>query len=457
MERQPGLAILPLELIIRIGSYVCVAYNGSPSESTLSRLSQACKRFKEIFQPMLFRTYSHNNDQPVSHMIAFLHAIASRPDLAAVITDLSFRYPPEVDDLPIADKDFIDTCITNLGLPLPLTKDWHIDGPDRTIPMQTVIAYASSNLEHLCIPVNEEWDLALLPSFPDATPKITFPRLRHLEIDYFYISGDRWAIDFYQIAPLINASPNLEYLGLPTLEGFWEDRESSKLPKMKLVKTLDLGESSSGMFFVTSIIKSCESLQNFELHWGTSNGYDESHDEWRVVEIWDTLVLVKETIQKIVFESALDIPLGIPTANSVSSLSEFADLKVLKVDGRSLEAMFQAWTLKTRSSDVDAFVAQLLPVGIQSLAIWAPSNVLIPALLALARGKSGGGLYEALTTVEVGASKAFQYWLPRPEWLRNQEELRQEFERAGVQLKMEIPYVPPEMLNFALLGGGFVG
>src|SRR5688572_29151075 len=143
MERQPGPVTLPLELVTQIGSYLCAADYDPRSQRTLSRLRQTCKRFKEIFQPMLFRSYSHH-DQPVSHIVAFLRAITSRADLAAVITDLNFRYPPEIDNLTVIDKDFIDTCITNLGLRLPLTKDWHIDGPDRTIPMQTVIAYASS-------------------------------------------------------------------------------------------------------------------------------------------------------------------------------------------------------------------------------------------------------------------------------------------------------------------------
>ena len=105
---------------------------------------------------------------------------------------------------------------------------------------------------------------------------------------------------------------------------------------------------------------------------------------------------------------------------------------------------------------MDDFVAQLLPTGIRSLTIWAPSHALIPALLALARGKSGG-LYESLTTIEIGASTTFKHWLPRPEWLSNQAELREEFGRAGAQLKMDIPYVPPEMLNFALLAGGLIG
>ena len=210
------------------------------------------------------------------------------------------------------------------------------------------------------------------------------------------------------------------------------------------------------MFFVTSIITSCESLQSFELHWCTSSGYDESHEEWSIVKIWDALVHVRRTIQEIMFESIVDIPLGSPTADSVSSLSEFIDLRILKVDGRSFEGMFQAWAFKTRSSDMDDFVAQLLPTGIRSLTIWAPSHALIPALLALARGKSGG-LYESLTTIEIGASTTFKHWLPRPEWLSNQAELREEFGRAGAQLKMDIPYVPPEMLNFALLAGGLIG
>lgn len=453
MERPLSLTTLPNELIIQIGLCLCAA-NDPRSQRTLSQFTKTCKLLKEVFQPMLFRSYTHN-EQPISRLVKFLRAIVSRPDLTATITNLSFGYPPDAADITITDKDFINMCVTSLGLPLP-PKDWYIEGTDRTIPMQTVIAYASSNLERLSLPVNEEWDLALLPSFSNASPKITFPRLRHLSIDYHYISGDHWAISYSQIAPLLEASPNLEYLSLPTLERFWENQGISKLPKMKSVKTLDLGESSSGMFIVASMITSCESLQSFELHWGTSSGYDESHEQWSIVKIWDALVHVRGTIQKITFESIVDIPLGNPTENSVSSLSEFIELRFLNVDGRSFEGMFQAWTLKARSFDMDEFVAQLLPTGIRRLVIWAPSHTLIPALLALARGRTSG-LYRDLLTVEIGVSTAFKHWLPRPEWLSNEAELREEFERAGVQLKLDIPYVPAEMLNFAFFGGGFIG
>lgn len=41
--------------------------------------------------------------------------------------------------------------------------------------------------------------------------------------------------------------------------------------------------------------------------------------------------------------------------------------------------------------------------------------------------------------------------------MSNETELREEFERAGAQLKLDIPNVPAEMLNFALLAGGFIG
>jgi hypothetical protein len=387
---------------------------------------------------LLFCTYTHHNDRPLSHLITFLRAITSRPDLAAAVTNLSFHYPPEVSDLTIPNRDFINTCISGLGLPLP-PKNWHIEGPGRTIPLQTLISYASRNLKVLSLPVNEEWDLSLFPSFPSAVPEITFLRLTHLVIEYYYIAGDRWGIPYHQIAPLLEASPNLEHLSLPTLEGFWERQGARKIPTMKSLKVLDLGENSSGMFFITSLIKSCQSLQSFELHWCTSSGYDEGHGDWSIVKIWDALVHVRGTIRKITFESISDIPLGIPTANSVSSLSECADLKILKVDGRSLEGMFQAWTLKTGNPDMDEFSAQLLPSGIQSLTIWAPSHTLIPALFALARGKAAG-LYEGLTTVEITASTAFKDWLPRPEWLGSQDELREEFGRAGVELEMYILY-----------------
>jgi hypothetical protein len=435
MERPLSLTALPHELLAQIGLHLYAA-EGPHSQRTLSRFTQTCKLFKELFQPLLFRSYTHN-DRHISHLITFLRAIASRPDLLAAVTNLTFRFPPEVSNLTIADRDFIETCISGLGLPLP-SKNWHIEFPGRTIPLQTVIAYASHNLESFSLPVNEEWDFSLLSSFLNASPKIAFPRLTNLSIEHHYIGIDSWSIPYHQIAPLLEASPNLEYLSLPTLEGSSEHQGACEIPKMKSVKALNLGENASEMFFITSLIESCDSLESFELHWLTLSEYDGGDSDWSVVKIWDALVHVKGTIQKITFESVSDIPLGSPTANSVSSLSEFTDLKILQVDGRAVEGILKAWKVETRIYNMEEFVAQLLPTGIQSLTIWAPSHTLIPALLALARWRSIG-LYEGLTTVEIGSPHDCDYWQPGPEWLSSDAELREEFERAGVELKMDMP------------------
>ncbi|KAF9890754.1 hypothetical protein FE257_005623 [Aspergillus nanangensis] len=447
MEPPPprSLPSLPYELITQIVLYL-------DSQTVLCQLTQTCKRLRDVFQPILFRTFTQNS-QPVSRLVTFLRAVASRPDLAAAVTTLNFYDSLTVSDISARDILFIETCIANRGLPPP-PADWHIEGTNRHIPFETLLAY-TPNLETLHFPVNEEWSLDLLPVFSDVVPKIEFPRLRHLSIDYAYVAGDRWGVGYDQIAPFLEASPNLEYLSLPTVEGFWEDY-GCELPALNSVQTLDLGESSSGLFFVASMIKGCGSLETFTLHWLRASGYDESHEGWSVVEVWDALYQVRGTIREITFESMVDIPLGMPTAKSVSSLSEFTHLTVLKVNGRSLEGMFQAWTLTTGSSDMDAFVGQVFPSALRSLSIWIPSYVLIPALLALARMKSRGQ-YGELTAVEIGTSPVFQEWLPRPEWLRNEAEMRREFARAGVQLKMEIPHIPGGMLQFALLQGGLIG
>ncbi|KAL5361000.1 hypothetical protein BJX96DRAFT_184911 [Aspergillus floccosus] len=434
MNSPLSLDKFPSELVTYIASYLC-PIEDSRYQKALSQLSQTCRALRADLQPMLFRAYDHGS-RPVSHLIKFLRAIVSRPDLAAAVTKLTFHQPLDHTTLSATDRQFIETCITDLGLHPPPV-DWHLE------------AY-SPNLQNLDLPVNEEWRLEIFESFPGARNEITFPRLRTLSIYYYYISGDRWGIDYSQIATLLEVSPNLEHLALPTLEGFYEER--SELPALDSVKTLDLGESASGAFFVISCLARCKSLRTFTLHWLSSTGYDESHEDWSITEVWDAMVHAKQTIEEITFESSLDIPLGSPTAHSTSSLADFTKLRVLNVDGRSLEAIYQAWRLKTGGVDMGEFVEQLLPAGIASLTIWDPNHVLIPALFALA-GCRSRGMYERLVQVTVGSSSVFDFWMPRPDWSRSEGSLRQEFARVGVQLNLEIPYVPPEMLNFMMLGG----
>lgn len=449
MDRPLSLDSFPSELVTHIASYLCPVED-SRYQKALSQLSQTCRALRDDLQPMLFRAYSHGS-RPVSHLIKFLRAIVSRPDLAAAVTKLTFHQMLDYTTLSTTDKQFVETCITDLGL-RPPPVDWHLESEWRHTILQTLVAY-TPNLQVLDFPVNEEWSLEIFESFPDARNEIIFPRLRTLSIYYYYISGDRWGVDYSQVAPLLEASPNLENLALPTLEGFYEGR--SDLPALDSVKTLDLGESASGAFFVVSILTRCTSLRKFILHWLSSTGYDESHEDWSIAEIWDAMVHAKQTLEEITFESSLDIPLGSPTTHSVSSLAGFTNLRVLNVDGRSLEAMFQAWRLKTGGVDVGEFVEQLLPAGITRLTIWDPNHVLIPALLALARCRARG-VYERLVQVTVGSSSVFNCWMPRPDWSRSEGALRREFASAGVQLDLEIPYIPPEMLNFMMLGG-FMG
>ncbi|KAL3461893.1 hypothetical protein BJX64DRAFT_150221 [Aspergillus heterothallicus] len=444
MVEPQSLTTLPYELVDHIGSYLCPVEEGNPQKA-LSQLTRTCKRLRDRFQPMLFRSYSHYQ-QPVSRLVSFLRAITSRPELAAAVTKLVFWDPLETTSLSTIDKDFIDTCIADRGLTGP-ADDWRIEGTNRHLPIETVLVY-TPNIESLSIPVNEEWNLDLLPEFSSASPKIEFLSLRDLSIYYYYISGDGWAIHYGQIAPLLEASPNLEHLSLPTVEGFWEHYDAT-VPPMKSLLSLDLGESSPGMFFIKSIIKATESLRKFKLHWIRSTGYDESHEDWTVAEIWDALTHVKETLEEIIFDPSIEIPLGSPTANSLSSLADFLKLRVLKVNGRSLEGLFHAWTFQTGRSDMDEFVRQFFPSGLRTLVIWLPSPGLIPALFALAKAKFNG-LFPDLTLVEIGASPVFKEWLPRPEWSRNEAELEDKFATAQVQLNMDIPYVPPELLNLAM-------
>lgn len=457
MDTPQSLATIPYELITHIASYLCPADSyASHAHKALSHLTQTCIPLRDEFQPILFQSYIHRSSSSGPRLVQFLRAIVSRPDLAAAVTRLIFHDCIDSNSLSSTDVQLIETCITDLGLPL-LPIDWQIEGENRQIPLQAVLAY-TPNLQHLDIPVNEEWNLDILESFPHAREKITFPRLRNLSIRYYYISGDRWGIDYGQISTLLELAPNIEHLILATsLEGFWENHDA-KLPPLTSVKTIDLDENASGAFFITSLIRGCPLLQSFKLHWLSSTGYDERSEDWTVIEVLDALMHVHETLEELTFESNTDIPLGTPTTQSLSSLATFTKLKILRVDGRSIEAVFQAWKLKTDGRETYDFVAQLLPPGITTLAIWDPSYTLIPVLLALAKAKSRG-LYESLGRVEVGQSPVFKSWMPRPEWRRNEKSIKREFERAGVQLEMEIPNleIPPDLLNFLLSQGGLVG
>lgn len=115
-----------VELLTEISIYLCPPYWRYPysvSQKHLSRLSRTCRRLRDVCQPLLFDHY-HHEFTAGKPLLSFLRTLDARPDLAKCVTSLDFLEPGQADDLSEENRQLVQSCIAELGLP-PLPADWH--------------------------------------------------------------------------------------------------------------------------------------------------------------------------------------------------------------------------------------------------------------------------------------------------------------------------------------------
>ncbi|EAW12889.1 uncharacterized protein ACLA_013240 [Aspergillus clavatus NRRL 1] len=438
-----NLPTLPVELLLQISKYLCPHCSGPyPTvcqTKSLSRLTRTCRGLRDILQPYLFHHYYHTSE-PAARLLSFLRALYTRPDLTECVTSLGFHESCRYDKLGEDDRAMVEDCLARLGLPA-LPDDWHDHVVENRshIPMEVIIA-SCPNLETLEIPVNPEWMLDVVESFPCVSKPIVLDKLRKLRVSHFYISGDHWAVPYGQIEPLLSAAPNLEQLTLPTLDSFYEDTHG--LPPLEMLTLLDLDENAATPYFLQRILSVCPRLEKFVLYWIGADGYGEPSDDWSPMDVWKALRQARDSLRELTFESINEEPEGRVIADCLSTLNEFTKLEVLAVNGIALAVIYQTWVRRDHNHDMEEFVHQLFPSTVKEITLCDPSGPFLEAVRLLAQ-EGARQRYPNLRKISITQSQHLQtFWGDAVQWVRNQESLRRKFQNTGVELCIDLPPIP---------------
>jgi hypothetical protein len=435
MSRHPtnphSLTALPQEITNNVISLI----NDKP---TLSSLTRTCTHFRNTCQHTLYTTF-HSSDDPASRIVSFIRTLQSRPDLASQLKHISLHWPPHTETLLTSSPEitFFNSIISNLGLRFPYGgESWHQDPEQQLIPFELLLAY-TPNIETLDWSISDGKNMELIPQFGNLPRPIEFRQLRCLEIPYQFIAGDRHALSSDQWLPFLQLAPNLESFSPPNDDGFYIP-DADIFPIMSKLTTLDFSECQSNEKMITSLITHCPVLKVLKLQWTGANGYDdETVEDWNVMNVWDALSTVRNALEHVEFYHIDEIPLEPITHTTISSLSSFTNLKILKTNASSLGALHTAFQLHANAPrSISSFMATLFPSSLQHITIYDPSPTLIPFLLALASAQSHCH-YPNLRTVEIAPSPTWEPhhappdWMLDEKWAEHEGEVKAAFENAG--------------------------
>ncbi|KAK4174669.1 hypothetical protein QBC36DRAFT_242821 [Triangularia setosa] len=449
-----GITDLPVELIHNICSFLrptCVPgqrphqcrecthqrpgcvfwYRG---QIDVSRLSRACKRLRDVVQPLLFLCSSDNGGHPARRLVRLLRTLLSRPDLAHHVRYLMFYH---LEHLSPSDTRFIQSTITDLGLP-PVPDSWNTDGePEyRLLPLELVLAH-TPNLNYLRFPLDYDWQLNLLPRFTC----FSLPSLRSLEVTHYFIAGDRFDASLSAVETIISAAPNLQSLSLPSPN----DDTNFSAPLANL-RRLDLQANNSiSPELLTTLISSASKLVSFSLHWDALGDAYEDCEDRRVVDAWDAISRCKSSLEELLLDIRNDTELGEAERDN---LKDFEKLEAVKVDGHSLGPLREAWLRRNKHARVDGFLSGFFPVGIREVTLWNLDGVEMRGAVRRFARVVAVGRYPRLKRVVLGPGepsdrRGFDEWRNAGEWRGVEQELGEEFGRGGVGF--EVRWTSPSL------------
>ncbi|KAL3477743.1 hypothetical protein BJX99DRAFT_257115 [Aspergillus californicus] len=441
------LETLPTEILHQIISYLCDHCQGriylrgltQTSLVPLSLVSKACRRLRDIAQPILFHFFFHHRAGYQDRLVSFLHTLTSRPDLARAVSILQFHSYGE--NLTEKDRALVETCVANVGLP-SLAPEWHIDGRQRQILMEVAIA-CCPNLEALSFGTSPDWTTDIFLSLSISLPtRIIFKRLYHLSVGSARQDVDSsGTVPYDQVAALLRAAPNLRQLYLSGIRSL--SSSGTGFPNLDNLKILNLGSGVYSPFFLHFTLAACPRLQSFSLHLELSDYMGAS-----ITDIWIALQQVKDTLQEITVEVNRDIPFQLQAHDHrLSSLQQFTALRTLEISSCIWYGIHQTWTQQKGYYNMDQFVAELLPTTLEKLVIRNTGPPVPAGLMALALCVPRGA-YPWLKTVEVVISDDFSADEgSESEWEDMVTTLREEFLKVGVSFSMDF-YVNPGFMLF---------
>jgi hypothetical protein len=429
----PGFANLPTLVVQNICKHLCPKHDTprqwSSGRKSLSCLSKTCRRFAKIVQPILFSFFSFNG-QPISSIVLFLRTVSSRSDLAEQVKGAVFTDPGLESAITDDHRRIVEDCVARLGC-MALPPTWALNGDNqyRLLLLELIVAQ-TRNLELLRIPLDYGWELKFLRNCSADT---MFPSLKELQVDHFYISGDRFQVSMTEIQILLAVAPKLETLKVPTVTGYYifdPDRSYS----LGYLKTLEFtGRCSIHPGLLRGIIRSSATLKRLALSWSLENPY-EYHGDWQVMDVWLALEQRRDSLHDLELQICDEIPFG---QGQRVSLQDFGSLEILRVDGRALTPLRQAWVANNRHARIDGFFSQLFPQSIKEITIWNPNGSLIPSFQRLARVVSIGR-YPRLSKVTISSSVpvGYEVWDEAAAWHEIEAPLQHEFKKATVDFNI---------------------
>lgn len=292
------LSELPTELILQICTSLClhcqiprvvdaspdVVSAASPGQTALSRLSQTCKRFQRLSQPILFHWYhARHGDgyhEQRKRLAPFLFATLRRPDLNAAVQAISL-YEPEYPfgdrgDYPIMPRSWhvaqavldSDGLLRRAAQRLGghLLRKTSSDRPTLEDFNDTAIATAP-NLAQLCLQRGCEWgrtDEWCWTGWPYPLPSLTCLVLRGADGDPRY----RETYHLYQARSLIRQAPNLQVLIAPDCAAGAEHAMAARFRKQPWGVPLDalrrLSLNGLRTSLLATILARCLVLEDLE-------------------------------------------------------------------------------------------------------------------------------------------------------------------------------------------------
>lgn len=453
-----GLVALPVELIKHICSYLCPACITIPAkckrllkgQADLSRLSKTCRRLKDIAQPILFHSFSDAGRSPPRRQMQLLRLLTSSPHLAQHIRAINIDEPSYHIELTEADQEFLVNTVSSLGIdPPPLY--WNKDGSGEwTLLVLELILILTPNLEALVLPLDYDWQLPIVNHLAKSKPFL--PNLKSLEVDHYYISGDRYEVNVDAIFGIADAAPNLQFLSIPS-PGWCGGVDKLSVGNLRRLEFQ--ANSFVSPDLLSSLCGSAPKLEYLALHWDAmSDTYDYCGDR-RTSDAWDAVGKCAGSLKELRLDVREDLPHEKEALEGMRcSLGDFEKLEKVRVDGHALDALRLAWVAggNEREDGVHGFLAQLFPFGVKEVWFWRLDGRegMTRAMLEWAR-LVGEGEYPELERVVLAPSDqsdryrgwgGYDEWRNVDGWYGMKGVLDEEFDKGGVsfEIKSDSPY-----------------
>ncbi|KAK5651463.1 hypothetical protein OQA88_12470 [Cercophora sp. LCS_1] len=376
MGPAASLAGMPAELVLRIADFLCpnldahidedtTASAASTGQADLSRLSQTCIRFRNLVQPVVFKTVSDTGLHGPFTISMYLHAVKSRPDLATSLVAAVIRY---AGPLALALAQYA----TNLQF-------LRVERLGSTMPIESFGPYLS-NPKSLQVDDSGTHETRDILAFGNHLPNLKALTLGYVgnmknpdeDISETYVNN------FYDS---INPLPNIRKFGIGQVE---------RCHTLHLVKVLTL----------------LPGLEDVEMKCETPREGEHDAFKERAVAIWQIIASRKETLKRLDWTTRMGMTEGTKIQWSATdikltrdSLADFEKLEYLRIAGHMLSMLDYNWT-KTHGKPRPEFLENLLPKGLRRLELPLP-RISIGTMVRLASAAQKGKL-PALKMVVVG-------------------------------------------------------